>query len=207
MSLRRTSKDLNSSFFIETKSWQKYQSLSDSDKNSSPKKPLPKNPPKKIFPRISSQKYFPKNSPKKFSQKILPKKSSQKILQKNFSKKITTKKFRPKKSSQKISKKFPKNFKTKSEKNHKILKIFHSLHRTWRPKTLSGLFYYIRPACWNYVWFIFKIIITTQYSRSQNELSKKMLLKNSPKKFLPKNSFQKFPKKIPKKIQKIFFGN
>ena len=56
--LRRTSKDLNFLSFIETKSWQRHQSLSDS-----------------------------KNSHKKILQKNPPKQSSQKILQKYFSKK------------------------------------------------------------------------------------------------------------------------
>ena len=62
MSLRRTSKDLNflpsSSFFFETKSWQKYQFLSDSNKLAN----------------------FTKNSSQKSSQKIFPEKFLKKIL-------------------------------------------------------------------------------------------------------------------------------
>ena len=78
MSLRRTSKDLNStSFSIETKSWQKHQSLSDSnylaDFNNVNKEFLPKNPPKKILQKNSSKK----NSSKKIQEKI------QKITAKN----------------------------------------------------------------------------------------------------------------------------
>ena len=53
-------------------------------------------------------------------------------------------KFPPKKSSQIISKKFPPKNQKKihigSQKICKILKISNPLHRTCRPKTLSGLF-------------------------------------------------------------------
>jgi hypothetical protein len=70
---------------------------------------------------------------KNFSKKILPKKSSQNI----HPQKIIPNKSPPKnkKKSRKNKKKFQKN-------SQKIptLKIFNSLHRTWRPKTLSGLF-------------------------------------------------------------------
>jgi hypothetical protein len=69
--------------------------------------------------------------------KILPKKSFRKIPKK-FQKKFQK---IPKKSKQ-----FPKNFQTISQKTSqkipKILKISNSLHRTWRPKTLSGLFFF-----------------------------------------------------------------
>ena len=113
------------------KSWQKHQFLVNSSQRIPPREFLPKkssqkNPPKKFIPKNSSQK----NCPKKFSQKILQKKFSQK----RSSQKISPKKFLPKKSSKKIllkdSQKFPNNF----SNNLKI-----SLHRTWRPKTLSGL--------------------------------------------------------------------
>jgi hypothetical protein len=86
-----------------------------------------------------NQNLPPKNSLKKSSQKNPPKK----ILSKNFSQKIPPKQFRQKNSSKKIP---PKNSSEKilqknslSHKKSKILKISNSLHRTWRPKTLSGL--------------------------------------------------------------------
>ena len=70
MSLR--SKDLNSSFFcIETKSWQKHQSLSDSNnlanlnnvnKEFLPKKSSQKNPPQKKLPKNSTKKIPTKKS-------------------------------------------------------------------------------------------------------------------------------------------------
>ena len=101
MSLHGTSKDPNScpsflfpSFFIETKSWQKHQSISDSNK---------------LVDFNNINKYFLKTS----SQKNLPKKILQKILPKNPPKEIL-----PKRSSQKNpkppkkSKKNPKNSKT-----------------------------------------------------------------------------------------------
>ena len=74
MSLHGTSKDPNScpsflfpSFFIETKSWQKHQSISDSNKL------VDFNNINKYFLKTSSQK----NLPKKILQKNPPKKSSQ----------------------------------------------------------------------------------------------------------------------------------
>ena len=100
----------------------------------------------------SSQKILSKNPPKKSSQKISPKKTpSKKFCQKDSSKKSfgkIPKKFLKKiqknsKNSATISTNNPKNFQTISQKIPKILKIFNSLHRTWRPKTLSGLFLYI----------------------------------------------------------------
>ena len=91
-------------------------------KNSSQKLFSPKIPPKKILKNIS-----PKNS----SQKI----SSKKILQKKFLQKNPPKKY------PKNSRKNPKKFQTISLKIPKILKISDSLHRTWRPKTLSGFFF------------------------------------------------------------------
>ena len=99
MSLRCTSKDLNflpfsfsSSFFFETKSWQKHKFLSDSNKlpnfnntnkeflpkKNPPKKSSQKNPPRKILPKNPSKKSPQKNPPKK----ILPERSSQKIPRK-----------------------------------------------------------------------------------------------------------------------------
>ena len=76
-----------------------------------PKKSSQKNPPKKFLPKTSSQENPPNKILQKNSQKIPPK------FQKNS-----------------------KNFKTISQKIPKILKISNSLHRTWMPKTLSGLF-------------------------------------------------------------------
>ena len=83
------------------------------------------------------------------SQRIPPKKILQKFLQKNSSKKIPLKNH-PKKI-QKKSKQFPsKSWKDpeKIQKNsQKIpkLKISNSPHRTWRPKTPSGLFWISFP--------------------------------------------------------------
>ena len=80
MSLRRTSKDLNflpSSFFFETKSWQKHQFLSDSNKLANFN-----NTNKEFVAKKSSQKIPQKNLPKKSSQKNPPKM----ILQKNSKK-------------------------------------------------------------------------------------------------------------------------
>jgi hypothetical protein len=118
----RTSEDLNflpsSSFFIQTKSWQKHQSLSDSnnlaDFNNVNKEFLPENPPKKILQKNPPKKILQKKSSKKNPRKIqkIPPKNPEKI--------------------QKIFKQFLKKF--------LILKISNSLHRTWRLKTLSGLF-------------------------------------------------------------------
>ena len=80
----------------------------------------------KILTKTSIPWQFPlsnssqKNPPKKILPKNPQKKSSQKIM----------------KNSQKIpknSKKFPNNFSNN-------LKVSNSLHRTWRLKTLSGLF-------------------------------------------------------------------
>jgi hypothetical protein len=65
--------------------------------------------------------FLQKNPPKKFFQKN----SSKKIPPKNPPKKF------PKNSQKKIRK--------ISQKISKILKVSNSLHRTWRPKTLSGL--------------------------------------------------------------------
>ena len=80
-------------------------------------------------------KILPKNPPKKSSQKNPLKK----FLPKNSSKKIPPKK---------IPKKFPKN----SKKIPKKFLRSNSLHRTWRPKTLSGLFssilHYFKFWCW-----------------------------------------------------------
>ena len=112
MSLPRTSKDLNSclpSFSIETKSWQKHQSLSDSSNLADFN-----NVNKEFIPRKSSQKILPKKNPPKI------------FLQKN-PRKIKKSPQNPEKI-QKISKQFLKKF--------LILKISNSLHRTWRPKTL-----------------------------------------------------------------------
>jgi hypothetical protein len=72
-----------------------------------------------------------------------PKKSSQKnphkiILPKNFSQKIPPNKFLQK-NPPKNSKKNPKKIQKNSQKISKILKVSNSLHRTCRPKTLSGL--------------------------------------------------------------------
>jgi hypothetical protein len=95
----RTSKDLNflPSFFFQTKSWQKHQYLSDSNK---------------IADFININKEF---LAKESSQKILPKKSSQK----NPPPKKSSKKIPPKKILQKKSKKNPKNSSKKSQKNPK----------------------------------------------------------------------------------------
>ena len=87
----------------------------------------------------------PKNPPKKISQKNPPKKSSQKnphkkiSSQKNILPKHFFQKIPPKKSFQKNP---PKIFQKNSQKYSKIFQNISqkSLHRTWRPKTLSGLF-------------------------------------------------------------------
>ena len=77
--------------------------------------------------------------------KEFPKNSLRIILRefpKNFqriTKKIHKKSKKSKLIPQKIPKKSPKNPKI-FPKNSKILKISNSLHRTWRLKTLSGLF-------------------------------------------------------------------
>ena len=96
MSLRRTSKDLNflpsssSSFFFETKSWQKHKFLSDSNKlanfNNTNKEFLPKKSSQKKSSQKSSQKIFPKNLPQKIEKnpKNTPLKS--KKFANNFSK-------------------------------------------------------------------------------------------------------------------------
>ena len=73
MSLRRTSNDLNflqSSFFFETKSEQKHQSLSDSNKLADFN-----NISKEFLPKKSSQKILPKNPNKKILQKKIQEKS------------------------------------------------------------------------------------------------------------------------------------
>jgi predicted PurR-regulated permease PerM len=80
---------------------------------------------KEFLPKRSSQKKTPKEFLQKNPRKI------QKILQKN-PRKIQ-------KILQKNPEKFPKNSK-QFLKEFLILKISNSLHRTWRPKTLSGLF-------------------------------------------------------------------
>ena len=95
------------SFFIETKSWQKHQFLSDSNKLANFNKCKQRIPPKKILP----QKILPKNPPKKSS----PKKSPQK----NPPRKIL-----PKNSSEKNSEKYPKNTPLKSWKNPKYFQNF-----------------------------------------------------------------------------------
>ena len=84
-------------------------------------------PPKEFLQKQSSQKSSQKNPPKNPSNKI----SHKKFLQKKFRQKIP-----PKKSLRKI----PKKIQTIFQKIPNFLKISNSLHRTWRPKTLSGLF-------------------------------------------------------------------
>ena len=66
---------------------------------------------------------------KNSSQKNLPKKSSQESSKKTLQKIL--------KKNKKKSRKNPKNFQKISQK---VMKISNSLHHTWRPKTLSGLF-------------------------------------------------------------------
>ena len=109
MSLRRTSKDLNflpsSSFFFETKSWQKHQFLSDSNKLGNFN-----NTNKEFLLKKSSPQ---KNPPEKSSQKIFPKKSFQKILLKNSAEKNSKK--NPKNTPLKFWKN-PKNFQSISQK-------------------------------------------------------------------------------------------
>ena len=82
--------------------------------------------------------------PNQFLSKILAKKSSQKssqkILPKNLSQKIPPKIFLQKNLLPKKFQQNPKNFQTISQNNSMIFKISNSLHRTWRPKTISGLF-------------------------------------------------------------------
>ena len=119
MSLPRTSKDLNFlSSCITPKSWQKHQFLVNF---------YWVIPQKKSFQKKSSKKIFPKkSSTKKSSQKFLPKK----ILKINSFNKILLK----------IPKNFQKIFQRISQKISKILKVSNFLHRTWKPKTLSGLF-------------------------------------------------------------------
>ena len=97
-------------FFIETKSWQKPKSWQTSQFHCKQRIP-----PTKILP-IILQKILQKNPHKKFptNSQTIPKKNS------------------PSKNLE--------NFHTSSQKIPKILKISNSLHRTWRPKTLSGLF-------------------------------------------------------------------
>ena len=102
MSLHGTSKDPNScpsflfpSFFIETKSWQKHQSISDSNKL------VDFNNINKYFLKTSSQK----NLPKKILQKILPKNPPKEILPKRSSQKNP----KPPKKIQEKSKKFQNN--------------------------------------------------------------------------------------------------
>ena len=98
------------SFCFQTKSWQKDQSLSDSnslaDFNNVNKEFIPKNFPKKIFSKKSYQKFSPKT--------ILPKNSSNDIP--------------PKKSSKKFPKNFPKNSKKKSFQNSFSIKFL----RFWK---------------------------------------------------------------------------
>ena len=119
----RTSKDWNSpSFFVTPKSWQKPKSW-----QSSQFQCKQRIPPKKFLPKKFSKKIPPK--------KLRQKNSFKKILPKN-SLKISKKKS---KKFQKFSKNFKKNPKN-SQIIPKILKISNSPHRTWRPKTLSGLF-------------------------------------------------------------------
>ena len=109
--------------------------------------PLPKILTNKSIPStlIQNKEFLPKNStnnppkknfPKKSSKKIPPKKFRQKKLLQKFFGKIPKKCFKKSKNFQK----FPKKFYTISQKIIKILKISNSLHRTWRPKPLSGLF-------------------------------------------------------------------
>ena len=107
------------SFSIETKSWQKHQSLSDSnnlaDFNNGNKEFLPKkSSPKKILPKKSPQKNPLKTPSKKFLPKI--------FRQKNFLPKIPSEKF-PKKFK-KISKKSPKIQKHFKQVSKKFLKNF-----------------------------------------------------------------------------------
>ena len=103
----------------------------------------PRIPPKMFHTESSSQKLSPKKSPPKNASKNLPQK---KILPKNYSKtslkKNPLKKFQKKipKKFQKIPPKNPKKLSSISQEILKILKIFNSLHHTWRPKTLSALF-------------------------------------------------------------------
>ena len=116
---------LPSFFCLETKSWQKpkcWQTNQFQSKQRIPlKKFLPKNPPEKfpknsqkISQKILSKKSSQKNPPNKILQKISPKYSTQKIRQKKPSKEILQKK-----SSRKIPKKFQKKFQRNSKKFQK----------------------------------------------------------------------------------------
>ena len=90
----------------------------------------------------SWQKPIPcKNLPSNSSQRIPHKIPPKKLLPANSYQKISPKKFLPKNSSQKILLKNSQKISQKIQKISKILKISDSLHQTWRPKTLSGLFF------------------------------------------------------------------
>ena len=89
----------------------------------------------------------------------------------------------------KFPKNFLKNFLKNSQKNHKILKISNSLHRTKRPKNLTGLFFtkmslltfkdleiYILDKNKQFYWHLLSILILKRkfvLSRSQQILWKK----------------------------------
>ena len=117
----------------------------------------------------SSQRIPPKN--------ILSKKSSQK----ESSQKIPSKKFLQKNPPKKYPKTSQKNPKTISQKISKILKVSNSLHRTWRPKTLSGLLFtnsskYVSVASYWHRTLLTSFIYHLNYDIKMQEFHKNLLL-------------------------------